>query len=59
MAHAHPVFKLLDVLHALALVRVADVRFLASVITACAERAGAAASVERRRREPDRVISLE
>jgi hypothetical protein len=38
---------------------VADVRFLVTVTTACAKRTGAAASVERRRREPDRVISPE
>ncbi len=38
---------------------VADVRFLATVTTACAKRTGAAASVERRRREPDRAISPE
>ena len=38
---------------------VADVRFLATVTTARAKMTGAAASVERRRREPDRAISLE
>ncbi len=36
-----------------------SVRFLATVTTARAKMTGAAASVERRRREPDRAISLE
>ena len=38
---------------------VADVRFLATVTAACANRTGATASVERRRREPARAMSLE
>jgi hypothetical protein len=36
---------------------VADVPLLAAVITSCLKRTGAAASVERRRREPARAIS--
>ncbi len=40
---------------------VANVRFLTTVTVTigCAKSTGAAASVERRRREPDRVILLE
>jgi hypothetical protein len=36
-----------------------DVRYLASVTAACAKRTSAAASVERKRRKPDGMISPE
>ncbi len=46
------------ILHVFA-VGVADVRFLATVTIACAKRTGAAASVERMRRETAKAISHE
>ena len=42
-----------------ALLGVANVRFLATVTIACAKRTDTAASVERKRRESARAISLE
>ncbi len=47
------------VMHVHKQVRMADVRFLATVTTACTKRTGAAACAERMRRELDRAISPE
>ena len=43
--------------HVVFAVHVANVWFLTAVTTACAKKTGAAASVERRRREPARAVS--
>ncbi len=58
-AHMHTNARAPMVMHVHKQVRVADVRFSATVTTACTKRTGAAACAERMRRELDRAIAPE